>query len=623
MLWKLCQEHTVVQGLELSVHRGAIDAFANALDYNDDQTKWKYIIKLLEKLEQNESVLAVWNILKKFLQQLPEGDITKIRNLEHQDKVAEDIMIPKTRIEMITKLDKDLSLMDELMSLFIEFKRNILDDIYNHLGRDPDREQSLETQSSLSANEAEGEGVSEDEDVQTDAASQESNLISDEGNNENDDNDANPSIEKINKKPQALSDGDGFIVPKSRRISNNDEEQKDEKQGANQSLSITDISMTDEENKEKDIERRLMSKRSHSASHRDSRHRNFVNDAPVQNHRENEFLAQMQTNSIYQIKYFKEVEQRLDFLKYLLKNGDEIMKPMHFKILWECFIESSFHEKERTMFLEWLTSIIKIQSGYTNTKKEGIIILDDDTIDVIFFEWLLYLDFTSIPMEAYSWFQEYFVYINVQFGQLIRSTYSRSYEIYETKLIGIQALWEIVLQVKDQEIYEKSSNFLMTLYRKLSPELFENLNSIKEEFLKICMSNIKDGVSGLKGDISYEEKENCKNRVARSLDAICKFIDEFEGLKSKQKKSASSEPKIIVAFKNEMGTSYTPKTGEILVTKLITIKELTKELCEQISPTPKDYEINLIYRGKDLSQSMLMTLADVKFEEKGKILICK
>ena len=93
--------------------------------------------------------------------------------------------------------------------------------------------------------------------------------------------------------------------------------------------------MTDEENKEKDIERRLMSKRSHSASHRDPRHRNFVSDAPVQNHRENEFLAQMQTNSIYQIKYFKEVEQRLEFLKYLLKNGDEIMKPMHFKILWE------------------------------------------------------------------------------------------------------------------------------------------------------------------------------------------------------------------------------------------------------------------------------------------------
>jgi len=77
-----------------------------------------------------------------------------------------------------------------------------------------------------------------------------------------------------------------------------------------------------------------------------------------------------------------------------------------------------------------------------------------------------------------------------------------------------------VLQAKDQNVYQKASKFLMTLYRKLSPDLFGNLNAIKEEFLKICMSNIKDGVKGLKEGITSEEKENGKNRVARSLDAI-------------------------------------------------------------------------------------------------------
>lgn len=427
---------------------------------------------------------------------MPEGDIQKIKNYD-QDDMSTDFVVPKTRIEMISKLDKDLSLMNELMSLFIEFKRNILDDIYNHLGRDPEREQSLETQSSLS-DEAPGDDTGEEEEVQTDAASQESKQLSNDDQYENDDNEETPIQIKTNLKPQALSEGDGFVVPKDRRISNNEEEQKDIKEGANQSLSITDISMTEEENKDKDLERRLVSKRSYSASNRDPKQRRATHEPSTQNHRENEFLVNFQTNPVYQLKYFKEIEQRLEFLKFILKNSDEILKPMHFKILWECFIESSFHEKERIMFLEWLTSLIKIQAGYFNTKKEGMIILDDDTIDVIFFECLLCLDFSTIPMEAYNCFEEYFVYMNVQFGQLIRGQYSGSYEVYETKLIGIQALWEIVLQAKDQEIYQKSSKFLMVLYRKLSPELFGSLNSIKEEFLKICMSNIKDGVSGVK-----------------------------------------------------------------------------------------------------------------------------
>jgi hypothetical protein len=399
MLWRLCQEAAVVQGVELSVHKGATDAFALSLSYNNNEVRWKYLVKLTEKLQQNESVLAMCSILRKFLQSYPEGDIEKIRCSPPQEDMNEDMALPKTRIELIAKMDRELSLMNELMSLSIEFKRNILDHIYDRLGRNPEREQSLETQSSLSANEAEGEDTGEDEEVQTDAASQTSPQLSENGNEENEGGDI---VMKTNTKPQALSEGDGFMVPKNRRISNNDEEEKEQKQGANQSLSITDISMTDEEAKEKDFDRRLISKRSYSASHRDPRHRHVIHESPTHNQRENEFLANLQTNAVYQMKYFKEVEERLEFIKFILRNSDEVMKPMHFKILWECFIGSSFHEKERAIFLEWITSIIKIQSSYANTRKEGLVVIDDDTIEVIFFECLLCLDFSTIPMEAYN-----------------------------------------------------------------------------------------------------------------------------------------------------------------------------------------------------------------------------
>jgi hypothetical protein len=163
----------------------------------------------------------------------------------------------------------------------------------------------------------------------------------------------------------------------------------------------------------------------------------------------------------------------------------------------------------------------------------------------------------------------------------------------------------------------------MTLYRKLSPDLFGNLNSIKEEFLKICMSNIKDGVKALKQGMTNEEKDNGKNRVARSIDAICKFIDEFEGLRNRSKKANDSAPKMAVHFKNQMGAAYMPKKGELYLSKLTTIKELIKEICNQITPRPAEYELTLLYKGKDLSQNELKTLADYKFEEKGNIILTK
>lgn len=167
----------------------------------------------------------------------------------------------------------------------------------------------------------------------------------------------------------------------------------------------------------------------------------------------------------------------------------------------------------------------------------------------------------------------------MQFGQLIKGSYIGSYEVFETKLIGIQALWEIVLQAKDAKVHQKASKFLLTLYKKLSPDLYNNLNLIKEEFLKTCMAHIKEGVKALNEGMTSDEKENGKNRVARALDQICKFIDEFEGLKNRSRKAReANEPKISVVYQNQMGASYSPKKGEFLLSKFTKIKELKEKM---------------------------------------------
>lgn len=41
------------------------------------------------------------------------------------------------------------------------------------------------------------------------------------------------------------------------------------------------------------------------------------------------------------------------------------------------------------------------------------------------------------------------------------------FEVHTHELVGIEALWEIVLSAPNQDIYQKSSSFLSKLYKKL------------------------------------------------------------------------------------------------------------------------------------------------------------
>lgn len=127
---------------------------------------------------------------------------------------------------------------------------------------------------------------------------------------------------------------------------------------------------------------------------------------------------------------------------------------------------------------------------------------------MLFFDTLLCIDFSSINKVAYDCFQTFFIYLNIQFGQVIKSQYDSNLEVYNTKLIGIEALWEIVLLSKKEEVYQASSKFLHQLFKSLSPDLQENLKEIKEEFLAICMENIEIGVLELKSNAEGANKEN-------------------------------------------------------------------------------------------------------------------
>ena len=72
----------------------------------------------------------------------------------------------------------------------------------------------------------------------------------------------------------------------------------------------------------------------------------------------------------------------------------------------------------------------------------------------------------------YLCFEKFFIYINEQYGQIVTSTHSIAnltiqnnswsaspvqFEVFDHQLIGIEALWEIILGVCDEEISKRGA----------------------------------------------------------------------------------------------------------------------------------------------------------------------
>lgn len=120
---------------------------------------------------------------------------------------------------------------------------------------------------------------------------------------------------------------------------------------------------------------------------------------------------------------------------------------------------------------------------------------------MLFFDTLLKLDFRYISLIMYECFERYLIYINEQYGQIVTNSYDSSFEVFETKLIGVEGLWEIALCVRNEQVYQRAADFLHKLYKKMSPSLVEKLNEIKEDLLQTCMDQIKTGYNDIQQEL--------------------------------------------------------------------------------------------------------------------------
>ena len=132
--------------------------------------------------------------------------------------------------------------------------------------------------------------------------------------------------------------------------------------------------------------------------------------------------------------------------------------------------------------------------------------------------------------------------MNEQYGQIV-TTFGTQLEVFDVKLIGIEALMEIVLQVRDSKVQEKAAAFLLKIYKSCNKELMEEkIVEIKMDLLSVSMGNIRKGKDELQEssgllrspeidpyNLQAVTEADHQSRVARSIQLLSKFIELFEG----------------------------------------------------------------------------------------------
>lgn len=167
--------------------------------------------------------------------------------------------------------------------------------------------------------------------------------------------------------------------------------------------------------------------------------------------------------------------------------------------MWECLVSNAYYEKERDMFFGWCTDILLAARRKQNARQSNGIFeesndfFSDDCLELLFFDTLLKLDFRFFTQAIYDCFESFFIHVNEQYGQIV-TTFQTQLEVFDVKLIGIEALIEIVMQVRDTKVHEKAAAFLLKIYKSLNKDLFEEgIFDIKMDLLAVSMENIRKG----------------------------------------------------------------------------------------------------------------------------------
>lgn len=218
-------------------------------------------------------------------------------------------------------------------------------------------------------------------------------------------------------------------------------------------------------------------------------------------------------NHIYQ------VQERLSFLRFLLKDGQLWLCAPQAKQIWNCLAENAVFTVDRESCFKWFSKLMGDEPDL------------DPEINKDFFENnILQLDPSLLTENGMKCFDRFFKAVNSKEGKLVLKR--RVHLMDDDDLIGVDYVWRVVL-CGTEDIASRAIELLRETFTNLGPRLQANRVIIHDDFLSSCMSRLKamyDTVSVLDRDKdSINRVRQDTTRMCRVLKVLYEYVSECDG----------------------------------------------------------------------------------------------
>ncbi|XP_035506818.2 probable ubiquitin carboxyl-terminal hydrolase FAF-X isoform X8 [Scophthalmus maximus] len=224
--------------------------------------------------------------------------------------------------------------------------------------------------------------------------------------------------------------------------------------------------------------------------------------------------------------HVQEVQERLNFLRFLLKDGQLWLCAPQAKQIWKCLAENAVFLCDREACFKCVTFLLPNRYSKLMGDEPDL----DPDINKDFFENnVLQLDPSLLTENGMKCFERFFKAVNCREGKLVAKR--RAYMMDDLELIGLDYLWRVVIQGSD-DIASRAIDLLKEIYTNLGPKLQVNQVEIHEDFIQSCFDRLKasyDTLCVLDGD---KDSINCARqeaiRMVRVLTVLKEYINECD-----------------------------------------------------------------------------------------------
>lgn len=234
--------------------------------------------------------------------------------------------------------------------------------------------------------------------------------------------------------------------------------------------------------------------------------------------------SELQTDGRY--NHTVQVQERLNFLRFLLKDGQLWLCEPQAKLIWQCLAEKAVLPSDRECCFKWFSKLMGDEPDL------------DPEISRSFFEGnVLKLDPSLLTENGIRCFERFFRGVNIKEGKLVVKR--RAYLMEDLDLIGVDYLWQVVLQGSD-DIASRAIELLKETFTSLGPKLRATQVDIHDKFILNCTNQIRQSADLFsnkstenipteeKGSIPREMLQQEAKKTVRCLTVLKEFVAECD-----------------------------------------------------------------------------------------------